>query len=286
MSDRIVITGAGGQVGSFLARRAAARNHDVLALTSAQWDITDPTAGPELGGGDVVVNCAAYTNVDAAESHPDTAHAVNATGAGHVAAACAAAGARLVHISTDYVFGGAAGRARPYEPDDPTDPVNVYGQSKLAGERAVLATLPGATVVRTAWVYTGSGADFVAVMARKAHAGEPVDVVSDQVGSPTYVGDLVDALLQIVDRGVTATVDAAVVHAANAGPASRYDQARAVYAALGVDEGLVRPVDSAAAPRPARRPGYSVLGAQRSAQAGVTPLRPWREAIAAALAEQ
>ena len=287
MSHSIVITGAGGQVGRFLAATAGRQDRDVVAFTSAGWDITDPAAGRRIaeGGqldGAVVVNCAAYTNVDAAEADEAGAYAVNATGAGHVAQACARAGARLIHISTDYVFSGDFGGAapRPYEPDDPTGPLSVYGASKLAGECAVLSALPSTTVVRTSWVYTGvTGNDFVTVMARKARAGEAVTVVDDQTGSPTYAGDLAEALLQIADSQVFAPI----VHAANAGAASRYEQTLAVYAALGVDEQLVRPVPTSAYPRPAVRPVYSALGSRLSEAAGLTPLRPWQDAIVAAL---
>ena len=256
----------------------------MLALDSAQWNIADPAAAPALTSADVVVNCAAYTNVDGAEQDPETAHAVNATGAGHVARACAAAGARLLHISTDYVFSGdfGGGSARPYELDDTTDPLNVYGRSKLAGEHAVAAALPTATVVRTSWVYTGAaaGSDFAAVMARKAREGQAVDVVSDQVGSPTYTGDLVAALLQIIDDDVQAPL----LHAANGGAGSRYEQARAVYAAVGADPELVRPVGTDAHPRPAERPSYSALGAGQSERAGLRPLPSWADAVARALA--
>ncbi len=284
-----MITGAGGQVGSALAARAAAAGREVSALTSAQWDITDPGAAVRLVRvGDVVINCAAYTAVDAAESDPDTAFAVNATGPGQIASACAAVGARLIHLSTDYVFSGdfgfLGGRAapRPYEVDDETGPLSVYGRSKLAGERAVLAASPDAVVVRTAWVYTGgSGGDFVAVMRRLAAGSGAVEVVDDQVGSPTYVGDLVAALLQVADGGV----DRRVLHAANAGAVSRYEQARAVFADLGADPARVRPVSSAVHPRPAARPPYSALSGAESARAGLTPLREWRSALAAVLTD-
>ncbi|MCV7319826.1 dTDP-4-dehydrorhamnose reductase [Mycolicibacterium confluentis] len=284
MSERIVITGAGGQVGRFLARRAEHLGRRVLALTSAQWDITDPSCAPALTSDDVVINCAAMTNVDAAEGDPDRAFAVNAAGAGHVAGACARVGARVVHISTDYVFSGDFGGAapRPYEPDDAVSPLSVYGHSKLAGEHAVLEAVPTATVVRTSWVYTGAdGPDFAAVMARRARAGEAAEVVDDQIGSPTYTGDLVTALLQIIDD----RLDARVLHAANAGATSRYEQARAVYAAVGADPDLVRPVSTDRFPRPAARPAYSVLGSRLSTAAGLTALQPWPEAVAQALAE-
>src|SRR5271168_5149205 len=153
MTGRIVIAGGGGQVGSVLAAEATRRGHDVLALTSSRWDITDPQlAGQIVQAGDVVVNCAAYTAVDDAEADQARAYAVNAAGPEYLAQA----GARMVHISTDYVFSGDFGDAapRPYEPGDDTRPLSVYGQTKLSGEQAVLAALPQAVVVRTAWVYT------------------------------------------------------------------------------------------------------------------------------------
>ena len=283
MSGRIVITGAGGQLGSVLAARAARQGYDVLALTSSQWDITDPDAAERIvQSGDLVVNCAAYTDVDAAESDESRAHAVNVTGPGHIARACARAGARLIHVSTDYVFGGDAGAPlRPYEPSDDTAPLGVYGRTKLAGEVAVLEALPQAIVVRTAWVYTGgTGKDFVAVMQRLAASDGPVDVVDDQSGSPTYVGDLAAALLQVAGGGVSGPI----LHAANEGAISRFEQARAVFEECGADPQRVRPVSSTHNPRPAPRPGYSALGSRESAERGLTPLRPWRSALAAALA--
>ncbi len=280
---RFVITGAGGQLGSLLAAVAARDGRDVRAFTSAQWDITDPAAAERIiAPGDVVVNCAAYTNVDGAESDRATAHAVNAAGPGYIARACERVGARLIHISTDYVFSGDFGGSppRPYEPGDQTDPLSVYGRTKLAGEQAVLAALSQATVVRTAWLYTGGdGKDFVAVMRRLAAGDRTVEVVDDQTGSPTYVGDLVGALLQVVDG----RVQAPVVHAANAGAVNRFEQARAVFAGVGADPERVRPVSSADNPRPAARPAYSALSSRVSEQAGLTPLRPWRDALAVAL---
>src|ERR1700740_3444410 len=203
MSNRIVIAGAGGQTGSCLAAEAVRRGRDVLALTSSQWDITDPQAAEQIvQTGDVVINCAAYTNVDAAEGDEERAYTVNAAGPGHIARACARVGARLIHISTDYVFSGDFGGSapRPYEPGDATAPLSVYGQSKLSGEQAVLAASPEAVVVRTAWVYTGgSGKDFVATMRKLAAGDRTVEVVADQIGSPTYVADLVAALLEVAD---------------------------------------------------------------------------------------
>ncbi|HET9875778.1 MAG TPA: dTDP-4-dehydrorhamnose reductase [Mycobacterium sp.] len=285
MSSRIVVTGAGGQVGSFLAARAAGEGREVLALTSAQWDITDAAAaGRIVQPGDVVINCAAYTDVDGAESDQQAALAVNVTGPGQIAAACARVGARLIHISTDYVFSGDFGGAqpRPYEPDDETGPLSVYGRTKLAGEAAVLAAAPDATVVRTAWVYTGAaGGDFVATMRSLAAGGDTVAVVDDQIGSPTYVADLTGALLQVADGRMTRRV----LHAANRGAASRYQQACAVFAEVGADPERVRPVSSADRPRAASRPRYSALSSVESERAGLAPLPEWRSALAAALAD-
>jgi len=267
-------------VGRSLAAVARRQGRDVLALTSAEWDITDPTAAERfIQSGDVVINCAGYTKVDAAEADPQRAHVVNAVGPETIAHACAHAGADLIHISTDYVFSGTA--RRPYEIDDETGPLSVYGRTKLAGELMVLAAMPDAHIVRTAWIYEGAdGSDFAAVMRRSAAGDGEVDVVADQVGSPTYVGDLVDALLQIADDG---SIREPVLHAANDGAVSRFEQAQAVFEAVGADPDRVRPVGTDRHPRPAPRPAYSALSARRSAEAGLTPLRPWRDALAAAM---
>ena len=279
MSDRIVISGAGGLVGRVLADRARRQGRDVLALTSSEWDITDAAAAERyIESGDVVINCAAYTNVDAAETDEAGAHAVNTVGPGNVARACARAGAGLIHISTDYVFSGT--QRRPYEIDDATGPLGVYGRTKLGGELAVLTAMPDAHIVRTAWIYQGAdGTDFAATMRRLAARDGPVDVVADQIGSPTYVGDLVGALLQVADGSIRQPL----LHAANEGEASRFEQARAVFEAVGADPQRVRPVGSDRFPRPAPRPPYSALSGRQSAAAGLTPLRPWREALAEAV---
>lgn len=287
-SERLVITGAAGQLGGVLAAQAVRAGRDVLAKTSSEWDITDAAATEEIiGTGDVVINCAAYTDVDSAESDEARAHAVNATGPENLAKACARAGAALIHVSTDYVFDGDhadlpdGAQPQPYEPGDKTAPQGVYARSKFAGERAVLAALPDAVVVRSAWVYTGgTGSDFVAIMRRLAAGEGPVDVVDDQTGSPTYVADLAAALLEVADAGVRGRL----LHAANGGAVSRFGLARAVFEECGTDPQRVRPVSTAQFPRPAVRPGYSALGGRHWAAAGLTPLRPWRSALVAALA--
>lgn len=280
-----MITGAGGQVGGFLAGEALRRGYRISALARRDLDITDPEATFEaVRPDDVVVNCAAFTNVDAAEADPQGAQAINGDGAGNLARACARAGARMVHISTDYVFsGGVKGEQhRPYEVDDPTGPLGVYGKSKLDGEHQVLAALPDAHVVRTSWVYTGgSGSDFVAVMRRLAAGERTVDVVDDQTGAPTYAKDLVKALLEVVERDIRP----GILHVSNEGACSRFEQARAVFAAVGADPERVRPVDTNASDRPAPRPVYSVLSMAASIRAGLSPMRPWREALAEAVAQ-
>jgi dTDP-4-dehydrorhamnose reductase len=267
-------------VGRFLAARARQQGREVLALASSEWDITDPSAAERfISSRDVVVNCAAYTQVDAAEEDQERAHAVNAVGPEYVAHACARAGADLIHISTDYVFSGD--QRRPYEIDDETGPLSVYGRTKLAGEMMVLTAMPDAHIVRSAWIYEGAdGRDFAAVMRRLAAGDGEVEVVADQMGSPTYVGDLVDALLQVADDR---SIREPILHAANEGAVSRFEQAQAVFEAVGADPQRVRPVGSDRHPRPAPRPAYSALSAVRSAEAGLTPLRPWREALMVAL---
>ena len=198
-----MITGAGGQVGRFLTGEAGRRNLDVLALTSAQWDITDVAAAEEfVQSGDVVVNCAAFTAVDDAESDAERAHAVNSVGPRLLARACAKAGARMIHISTDYVFSGAFdGPPRPYDIDDATGPLSVYGKTKLAGEHEVHTALPSGHVVRTSWVYTGVGSDFVGTMRRLADGDGPM-----QRGCrPDRVADLRRGLGDgvVADRGAS-----------------------------------------------------------------------------------
>nr|BBX78426.1 NAD(P)-dependent oxidoreductase [Mycobacterium florentinum] len=267
-----------------MAAQGADQGRNVLALTSAQWDITDPAAAEAIvTSGDVVINCAAYTDVDGAESDEARAYSVNAAAPAHIARACARAGARLIHVSTDFVFAGDYADPHPFEPSDETTPRGVYACSKRAGEIAALAALPEPSqcvVVRTAWVYTGgTGKDFVAIMRKLAAGDDPIKVVDDQVGSPTYVADLAAALLQVADDGVPGPI----LHAANEGVVSRFGLARAVFEECGADPERVHPVSTAEFPRPAPRPTYSALSSRQSAAAGMTPLRPWRSALVAAL---
>ncbi|MGV0991767.1 MAG: dTDP-4-dehydrorhamnose reductase [Mycobacterium sp.] len=280
---RMIITGAGGQVGALLASQAASRGHDVRGFTHSQLDITDAASLRQyISPGDIVFNCAAFTKVDAAESDPEGAYLLNAVAPGNLARACSEVGARLVHLSTDYVFSGDFGGSppRPYEVGDIPGPLSVYARTKLDGERAVLAAAGDATIVRTALVYTGAaGSDFVAMVVRKAATDETIDAVSDITGSPTFVGDLVASLLGIAETGVRAPV----LHVVNAGAASRVELARAIFSELGADPDRVRPISAAALALPAPRPKYSALSLAMSVKAGLTPPRSWRDALAEAL---
>jgi dTDP-4-dehydrorhamnose reductase len=284
---RILVTGARGQLGTDLVAAATAAGTEVRGLGSAELDITDADAvqaavAAFAAGSDgapaVLINAAAYTAVDAAETDSQRAFAVNERGPAHLAASAARHGVRMIHVSTDYVFPGDA--HRPYRVDDPTGPRSVYGASKLAGERAVTSQHPDAHVVRTAWVYGAAGGNFVRTMASLERTRPTVSVVADQVGSPTWSADQAAGLLELA----AADLPGGVLHATNAGQVSWFEFARAVFAELGADPGRVLATTTAEFPRPAPRPAYSVLSGEEWRSAGLTPLRPWREALAAAFA--
>jgi dTDP-4-dehydrorhamnose reductase len=281
---RALVVGAGGQLGSDLVRELGP---SVRALTRADLDVTDGTAVREAVGSwafDVrerqgpmaVFNAAAWTDVDGAEADEDAAYLANATAPAYLAIAAESVGARLVHVSTDYVFPGDA--TTPYEADSPTGPRGAYGRTKLAGEQAVLAASAGAYVVRTAWVYGAVGANFVKTMARLERDRETVSVVDDQRGSPTWSRDLARGLVEMV----RANAAPGVYHCTNSGHATWCDLARAVFEEVGADPARVRPCTTADFPRPAPRPAYSVLSDTAWREAGLTPLPHWREALTTA----
>jgi dTDP-4-dehydrorhamnose reductase len=274
---RYLIAGAGGMLGHDLREVLAGR--EVRALRRAELDITDAASVADaVRDVDVVVNAAAYTAVDDAESHEDDAYAINAEGAGRLARAAADAGARLVQVSTDYVFRGDA--TTPYPEDAPLDPLGAYGRTKAAGERLVREAHPGAHIVRTAWLYGEHGASFPRTMLRLASEHETVSVVTDQLGQPTWTRDLASAIVALLD----ADAPAGVYHGTNSGEATWFDLARATFELAGLDPERVLPTDSAAFVRPAPRPAYSVLGHDAWARAGVVEPRDWRAALAAAFA--
>lgn len=252
---------------------------DVTATGRAELDLADPasiTAALARHRPDVVLNAAGYTAVDAAETDRAGAVAGNVEGPAALAAACARAGAVLVHVSTDYVFPGDA--QVPYEPGDATGPRTVYGRTKLAGEVAVLAASPRHHVLRTAWLYGAGGSSFVSTMARLERTHPTVDVVDDQRGSPTWTADLAAALVALA----AADLPGGVRHFAGGGDTTWYGLARAVFAELGADPDRVRPCTTDRYPRPAPRPAYSVLGDAGWRADGLPAPLPWRDALHAA----
>jgi len=283
---RWLVTGAAGMLGRDLCAELARRPGDTLdAPARDRLDVTDPAAvAAAVPGHDVVVNAAAWTDVDAAETREDEATRVNGTAVGYLAAACAARGARLIHVSTDYVFAGD--RPQPYPEDAPTAPVNAYGRGKLAGERAVLAALPRhGYVVRTAWLYAPHGRNFVTAMLRLAAERGTVAVVADQYGQPTWTAALAAQLVALGVAAHAGGVPAGVYHGTAAGRTTWYGLARAVFAGCGLDPDRVVPTTTAAFPRPAARPGNSVLAHGRWAGTGVAPQADWQAQLAGALAQ-
>ena len=278
---RWAITGAGGQLGLDLQVALALSGVDeksVTALKRSDLDVTDLDAVRDaVRGHDVVVNCAAYTKVDDAETHEAEAFAVNAVGAGNLATACRQTGAKLVHVSTDYVFSGDA--EEPYAEDAPLAPRSAYGRTKAAGEWAVEAHCPQSWIVRTAWLYGGGGPNFVKTMARLAGERETLSVVDDQRGQPTWTMDVAEAILRLV--GERAPYGA--WHATSRGETTWCGFARAVFEGLGHDPERVRPISSAEYPVPAPRPADSVLGHEAWRMARIAPLPDWRESLATAL---
>jgi dTDP-4-dehydrorhamnose reductase len=276
---RWIVTGAGGQLGSCLAARlrASDRHELVAAYGRDQLDVTDPAAIERAFTApvDVVANAAAMTHVDRCETEPALAAAANEVAPGLLAEACRKAGARLVHVSTDYVFDGQG--TRPLRETDPTGPQSVYGRTKLAGERRVAAVLPDAIIARTAWVF-GPGRNFVRTiltLAERALAGQGAGmrVIADQRGSPTYADDLAAALIELVEAG-----GAGVYHLANAGVATWWELARAAIDEWGHPELAIAKLRTEEYPLPAPRPAWSVLDTSRAGALGVS-MRPWQEAL-------
>lgn len=268
---RWLVTGADGMLGQDLVALLR-RDHEVTATDRDTVDITVPgSVEAAVAGHDVVVNCAAWTDVDGAEAEEELATRLNGDAARNLARACAAAGARLVHLSTDYVFSGDA--TEPYAEDAPADPRSAYGRSKAVGEAAVREELPdGHLVVRTAWLYGAHGGCFPRTIARAAHERGALTVVDDQVGQPTWTVDVAGLVLELVRVGATGTF-----HATSSGSTSWFDFAREVVAAAGLDPAIVAPTDSGSFSRPAPRPAYSVLGHGRLHDVGVPPIADWRD---------
>ena len=278
---RWLVTGAGGMLGTDMVTALTTRGEPVTGLDRAGLDVTDASAVTDAiadGRPDVVVNCAAWTAVDDAEASEERALAVNAGGAANLAAACAGRGARLVQVSTDYVFAGDAGR--PYAETDVPAPRTAYGRTKLAGERAVLERLPGsAYVVRTAWLYGAHGPSFVGTMIKLEEGRPTVDVVDDQHGQPTWTADVAGQIIALVQSAAAP----GIYHATSSGQTTWFGLAREIFGLLGADPARVRPQPSSALSRPAPRPAYSVLGHGAWAAPRVAPIGQWRPALRRAL---
>lgn len=269
---KVLVTGAGGQLGSELAGVLPDRGHEVVALDRKGLDVADPASIRDALAAhapDLVVNAAAYTNVDGAESEPELAYAVNALGPRNLAQACEGEGVGLLHVSTNYVFDGGANR--PYEPFDPAHPTSAYGRSKLAGEECVRGLSTRWYVVRTAGVY-GRGHNFVRTMLRLGRERDTLRVKSDEFVSPTYALDLAEGIADLAEAGLYG-----VYHLTNAGSCSWYEFAGAIFELAGVEVEVV-PVSGSEYPLPADRPANGVISA-----IGSPPLRHWRDALKAYL---
>ncbi|GAA3662819.1 dTDP-4-dehydrorhamnose reductase [Nonomuraea antimicrobica] len=269
---RWLITGAGGMLAADVLDRTALTGEPVLALGRGELDVCDRRAVRDFVSAyrpRAVVNCAAWTAVDDAETREAEALAVNGDAVRWLAEACDLVGARLLHVSTDYVFDGTA--PVPYPEDATAAPVNAYGRTKLAGESAALEH--GHYVVRSAWLYGARGRNFVKTMIRLAGERETVDVVDDQRGQPTWAADLADYLVRLAQSDLPP----GVYHGTSAGETTWCGLAKEIFTLLGLDPGRVRPVTSADFPRPARRPANSVLAHTRG-----QPIRHWRQALHAA----
>jgi dTDP-4-dehydrorhamnose reductase len=279
---RLVILGAQGQVGGALAARVRQAGMACDAFGRAECDITDPMALKRIiGAGHFVINCAAYTAVDQAETEVEAAYRVNATGAENVAAACARAGIPLVHLSTDYIFDGES--REPVREDDPPRPLNVYGHSKLAGETAVRQCLQTHLILRSSWIFSAYGQNFVKTVLRLANTQSQLRVVEDQIGGPTAAADVAKAILDIMAVSTqSGFTDWGTYHFSGVPPVSWCDFARAIV----VDRGaVVLPVASNDDPRPARRPSNSVLDCSRIKRVFGIEQPDWRAALADVLME-
>jgi len=278
---RIAVTGANGVLGQAVRRRLSGR-HEIVPLTRDDADVTDRAAvhaAIRRTDPEAVIHCAAFTDVDGSEIQPDLAQRVNALGARNIALACAATGASMLYMGTDYVFDGEKGA--PYDEFDRPHPLNLYGRSKLAGEICVRSLLPAHYIVRTSWLYGHGGRNFVQSVLRQAREGGPLRVVNDQVGSPTYAADLAEAIEMLLGSEAFGTY-----HVTNAGECTWYQFACAILEHAGWSEVEVVPIDSDELDRRAVRPSYSVLRNFIFQETFGFALRPWTAALSAYLLEE
>lgn len=270
----VLVTGVSGQLGYDVVKELTAKGHEAVGVDRAQLDITDEAAVSSYVQNlkpEAIIHCAAYTNVDAAESDKEGAYKVNALGTKYLAEAAKFVDAKMVYVSTDYVFDGNG--KEPYEVDHPTSPLGVYGETKLDGEIILQDTLEKYFIVRTAWVYGINGNNFVKTMLKLAQDRNELGVVYDQVGSPTYTVDLAKFLVVLVVSNKYG-----IYHASNEGVCSWHEFAVEIFKQAGLDI-KVNPLTSEEFPRPAARPKYSVLSKKKIVDQGFTPMRDWKEAL-------
>ena len=273
------VLGHAGMLGQDFMTALGSR--DVSGFDRAEFDITNAeSVNSIISGFDVVVNCAAWTAVDDAEEKEPSALAINGTGPKNVAEACKQTGAKLIHISTDYVFSGDA--TSPYAEDDLVGPKSAYGRTKLAGEIEVRETLPNDHyLVRTAWLYGEHGPNFIKTMINLEKTKDTISVVDDQLGQPTWTKDLVSQIISMVDNNVSA----GTYHGTSSGQTSWFGLTKRIYELIGADPSRVLPTTTDAFPRPAPRPAYSVLGHDKWAKVGMPPIRNWEEALQSAFVD-
>ena len=273
---KILVTGAAGLLGSDLTRLLPSRGHDVTALARAELDITDADAvrrALDAVRPHAVVNCAAFAGVDACRVEPERAFAVNRDGPGNLAEAATDVGARLVHVSTDYVFGGDQDRRTPYRTDDPPDPVQLYGETKRAGETAVLAAGDRHLLVRVSWLFGGDRAGFVAPIVKAAREGRPLRLVSDGYSRPTWSRTVEEVVVALLDAGA-----AGIWHACDGGETTRLEQAREAMRLAGVTTS-VETVTRAELWPDVPRPAYSVLDLSATEAVLGRTMTPWTETL-------
>ena len=270
----ILVTGSNGQLGHDVIKLLENSEHRVYGYDRKQMDITDEKAvfrEVTKIKPDVIVHCAAYTNVDGAEKDQDGTYAVNTLGTKYLAMAAKEVDAKMVYVSTDYVFDGEA--KEPYEVDSPTNPIGVYGKTKLGGEKAVKEILDKYYIVRTAWVFGKNGKNFVKTMLRLGKERGEIGVVADQYGSPTYTIDLAKFIIELIQ-----TDKYGLYHATNSGTCSWYEFAVEIFKQAGLNV-KVNPLTTEQYPTPAKRPKFSVLSKKKIAEEGFTPLQHWQDAL-------
>ncbi|HIT41643.1 MAG TPA: dTDP-4-dehydrorhamnose reductase [Candidatus Caccovicinus merdipullorum] len=272
---KVLVTGVKGQLGYDVVKECEKRGIEAIGVDVEEMDITDAAACERViteAKADAVIHCAAYTAVDAAEDNEDLCRKVNAEGTRNIAEVCRKLDIKMMYFSTDYVFNGQG--ERPWEPDDPREPLNVYGQTKYEGELAVQELLEKYFIVRIAWVFGVNGKNFIKTMLRLGRERGAVSVVDDQIGSPTYTYDLARLVVDMIQ-----TDRYGIYHATNEGLCSWYEFACQIFKAAGMNQVKVTPVDSTAFPAKAKRPHNSRMDKSKLAENGFEPLPSWEDAL-------